>query len=155
MKMRKLRKSRKNICVLTGAIFFSFFCYTINPSFRGHEMANNDEIPVQYSKMTRLNKSIQDVISIGKVSWLYGEGNLSNDGLSEIKSTTDQSYIENRLNDGYIPRKISGKAINGASWFNIIQADNKVIMNTVVIDSKVPTKLSKLNHGYAGNHIHE
>jgi hypothetical protein len=83
-------------------------------------MANNDEIPVQYSKMTRLNKSIQDVISIGKVSWLYGEGNLSNDGLSEIKSNTDHSYIENRLNDGYIPRKISGKAMNGATWFNII-----------------------------------
>ena len=153
--MRKLRQRRKTICVLTGALFFSYFCCTISPSFRGHEMAKNDEIPVQYSKMTRLNKSIQDVISIGKVSWLYGEGNLSNDGLSEIKSTADQSYIENRLNDGYITRKINGKAINGTSWLNIIQADNKVIMNTVGIDLKVPTKLSKLNHGDEGNHIHE
>ena len=150
-----MKKSRKTICVLTGAIFFSYFCYTIYPSFRGNEMPNNDEIPVQYSKVERLIKSIQDVISSWKVSWLNGKGNLLNDGLSKTKSTADKIYIENRLNDRYITRKINGRWFNGASWSNLIQADNKVIMNTVGIDLMVPTKLSKLNHGGESSHIQE
>ena len=140
--------------MLTGAIFLSYFCFAIYTSFRGNQMANNDEIPVQYSKMAEPNKSIQVVISTGKVSWLNGDGNLSNDGLSEMESTADQTNIENRFNDGDISRKINRKAIIGGRS-NIIQTDNKVIMKKVGIDLKVPTKLSKLKHGDESIHIHE
>ena len=122
-----------------------------NPErFSEDEILDKEEISIQYSKLTRLNKKIQKVISIGKVSLLNGDENLSKSGLSKTDSTADQSYSENRLNDRYISRKRHGKEINAAISSNIIEADNT--FNKEGMNLKVPTKLSKLNYDDESSH---
>ena len=122
-----------------------------NPQpFSSDEILDKEEISIQYSKLTRLNKSIQKVISIGKVSLLNGDEKLSDGAISKTDSTADQSYSENRSNDRYIARKRQGKEIKLASSSNINEAANT--FNKDGIDLKVPTKLSKLNYEDESSH---
>ena len=88
--------------------------YTPHRFQRRDEILNKEEVSIQYSKLTRLNKSIQKVISYGKVSLLNGDGNLLSDDKSPKteRSSDDNIDIENRLNAVRRTRQRKGKGIN-------------------------------------------
>lgn len=118
------------------------------PRFPYDEILNTEEISVQYSKLTRLNKSIQKVISYGKISLLNEADSLENNFLNSDKDVN--SDIKKFSTNGHPTRLGSTQLINNTKDYNILLKRQKHH-----IDVKNNVKSNKLNYEDEQNHSNQ
>ena len=117
------------------------------------EIIDTEEVSIQYNKLTRLNKSIQKVISYGKISLLNGEDQSKSNFLKNDNDVN--SDIKKSANDRYQMRRRNGRMVSLSRLLNLTKPDNNFIMNPHQIDAKNNTQHSKLNYEDEKNHSNQ
>ena len=134
--------------------------FSINNRLRREEILNQDKVSIQYSKLTRLNKNIQKVISYGKVSLLNNiedEENLAKSSLSKSDNSADTSDIEKQIRSrGYRNWRRNGKGFNlDHNSDSNNTADISVSAHKAEVDHKSLSRLGKLNYEDESSHSNQ
>ena len=118
------------------------------PRFSYDEILNTEAISVQYSKLTRLNKSIQKVISYGKIS-LLNEADSLESNFSTLEKDVNGD-IKKFSTSGHQTRLGLTKVINNTKDYNILLKSQKHH-----IDGQHNVKSNKLNYEDEQNHSNQ